>query len=89
MTSPRFRHLPPSRELTKRQRQVAMLVFDGHNTESIAHQLDVSECCIREHLKAIFWKLSIHSRLELALTIRQNPQAFTVAPIGERAECKT
>jgi len=56
-------------DLTDRERQVAALVARGAGTREIAQQLYVSPHTVRDHLKAIFAKLSVSSRGELVATL--------------------
>ena len=56
--------LPPS--LSKREREVAILVGEGLHNSEIAKKLFVSESTVRTHLRAIFQKLDIDRRAKLA-----------------------
>lgn len=53
--------------LTPRELQVARMVHLGGNNKMIARQLDISERTVKAHLSAIFRKLDIENRLNLAL----------------------
>lgn len=53
-------------ELTAQQRQIAQLVADGATNREIAAQLHVSPRTVDHHLRNIFVKLQIRSRVELA-----------------------
>lgn len=52
--------------LTDREREVAALVLAGSRYRAIAEQLLISEHTVRNHLRSIFSKLQITSRVELA-----------------------
>ena len=52
--------------LTDREREVAALVLGGFRYRAIAEQLFISEHTVRNHLRSIFSKLQISSRVELA-----------------------
>ena len=53
--------------LTDRERDIVRLIADGHNNNSIADKLDMSEKTVRNRLTVIYSKLEVTSRLELAL----------------------
>jgi DNA-binding CsgD family transcriptional regulator len=52
-------------KLTPRERDVLALLVDGRRVATIARALFVSEYTVRNHLKAIFRKLHVHSQAEL------------------------
>ncbi len=54
--------------LTLREREVARLVIDGLSTDDIAAALFISHT-VRHHLKAIFGKVGISRRRDLAATL--------------------
>jgi PAS domain S-box-containing protein len=51
-------------ELTARQYEVLGLLADGLGTAAIAERLGVAEETARNHIRAIFRQLDVHSRLE-------------------------
>ena len=51
--------------LTRRESHVLRLVLDGRRVSSIAKGLNLSEHTVRNHLKAIFRKLDVHSQADL------------------------
>jgi len=53
--------------LTPRELQVARMVHLGGNNKMIARELDISERTVKAHLSAVFRKLDIENRLNLAL----------------------
>jgi len=55
--------------LTKRERQIARLVSNGASNKDIARQLDISDRTVKAHLTAVFDKLQVHDRLQLALRL--------------------
>jgi two-component system nitrate/nitrite response regulator NarL len=55
--------------LTDRRRQVAILASQGFSNRQIAEKLGLSEGTVKVHLHAIYEKLDIHSRTELATTL--------------------
>jgi DNA-binding NarL/FixJ family response regulator len=54
--------------LTARERQVAELVAAGHRYKGVARRLEISEHTLKNHLRHIFDKLDIRSRVQLALS---------------------
>ncbi|HEV3170485.1 MAG TPA: LuxR C-terminal-related transcriptional regulator, partial [Actinocrinis sp.] len=59
--------------LTQMERRVALLIADGHTNRSAAEELVLSPSTINTHLRAVFRKLDVHSRVQLAnLVLRGN-----------------
>lgn len=56
--------------LTAREREVAQLVAEGHRYKEVAQRLNISEHTLKNHLRHIFEKLAIRSRVQLALSGR-------------------
>ncbi|WP_433287587.1 ATP-binding protein [Pseudonocardia sp. CA-142604] len=52
--------------LTTMERRVAGLIADGHTNRSAAAELHLSPSTINTHLRAVFTKLGVHSRVQLA-----------------------
>ncbi len=57
--------------LTERERETAQGVAQGLSNKEIARQLDITERTVKAHLSAIFTKLGLRDRLQLALRFRQ------------------
>ena len=55
--------------LTSREREVALLVGEGVSNKIIAQRLDITERTVKAHLNAVFSKLGVPGRLQLALLI--------------------
>jgi DNA-binding CsgD family transcriptional regulator len=55
--------------LTRREGQVAQLALQGRTNKRVARDLRISEHTVEDHLKAIFAKVGVSSRGELAATI--------------------
>lgn len=53
--------------LTERERAVAKAVASGASNKEIARALDITERTVKAHLSAVFTKLNIRDRLQLAL----------------------
>jgi DNA-binding CsgD family transcriptional regulator len=62
----------PSRleELTARERQIAVLSAQGFSNLNVAAQLGIAETTVAVHLRRIYAKLGVHSRVELAAVTR-------------------
>jgi DNA-binding NarL/FixJ family response regulator len=61
--------------LTKRRRQVATLVAHGLSNREVAEKLGLTVGTVKTHLHAIFEKLEVHSRTELAGTLKDRNQS--------------
>ncbi len=63
---------PPQRTgmfstLTEREREVVALIAEGLHNRAIAQQLGITENTVRHHLTAVYGKLGVADRLELAV----------------------
>jgi two-component system, NarL family, nitrate/nitrite response regulator NarL len=72
-------------ELTPRERQIATLVSGGANNKLIARQLNITDRTVKAHLSAIFQKLGMSDRLQLALYISGEAKEVDRQP-QEKAE---
>jgi DNA-binding NarL/FixJ family response regulator len=61
--------MSPSEQLSRTEIRVALLVWQGHTNPEIAASFGTSEQVIKNHLRTIFDKLGVWSRLELALYV--------------------
>jgi DNA-binding NarL/FixJ family response regulator len=71
---------PASREnwanvLTQRELEVARTLAAGSSNKEIASQLGITERTVKSHIGAIFEKLKVRDRLQLAMLIRDQQQA--------------
>ncbi|HEU5333559.1 MAG TPA: AAA family ATPase [Actinocrinis sp.] len=57
--------------LTRMERRVATLIANGHTNRSAADALVLSPSTISTHLRAVFRKLDVHSRVQLANLVRR------------------
>jgi PAS domain S-box-containing protein len=55
---------PPHPSLTPRQTEVLRLLEQGHSTDQIAKELQLSLETVRNHIRGILRALGVHSRLE-------------------------
>jgi two-component system, NarL family, nitrate/nitrite response regulator NarL len=58
--------------LSPRQFQIASLIATGQQNKAISNQLNIDEKTVKAHLTAIFRKLGLSSRTQLALAMSQN-----------------
>ena len=65
--------------LSRREREVARLVIEGLSSEDIATTLFISVHTARDHLKAIYAKVGVSRRQDLAAVLTGRP------PAGDRA----
>ena len=52
-------------QLTKRELEVAKLLVDGNTYKQVAYYLKISTDTVRQHIKNIYTKLQINSRIHL------------------------
>lgn len=78
--SARLESLAGYRELTPREREIALLLAQGNSYKRVAELLFVSPSTVQTHAKALYRKLSIHSKQELIdhlqNTERDEPDVF-------------
>ncbi len=65
----------PLSALSPREQEIARLVAAGTNNKRIAAQLDITERTVKAHLSAIFRKLGVPDRLQLALMVNRYPES--------------
>jgi DNA-binding NarL/FixJ family response regulator len=56
-------------QLTDREREVAQAVAEGASNKEVARQLGITERTIKAHTGAIFEKLGVRDRMQLALVV--------------------
>jgi DNA-binding NarL/FixJ family response regulator len=65
--------------LTRREREIALLVGGGASNKEIGNKLGVTERTVKAHLTAIFRKLGVTDRLRLALLVNDH-EPMTPSP---------
>lgn len=68
--------------LTAREREVALLVGEGVSNKVIAQRLDITERTVKAHLNAVFTKLGVPGRLQLALLVTGRAERVRLASTG-------
>lgn len=58
--------------LTKREKEVALMVLDGESNKAIGRKLGITAQTIKNHLSAIYTKLGTINRTKLALLIQKS-----------------
>lgn len=61
--------MTPRERLTAKEIQIAILVWEGLTNREISRIVGTSEQVIKNHLRSIFDKLGVWSRLELAMYV--------------------
>lgn len=56
--------------LTRREREIALLIADGFGNDGIAERLSISEATVKTHASRIFAKLGVRQRAAVAAKIR-------------------
>jgi DNA-binding CsgD family transcriptional regulator len=79
--------------LSERESEVVKLLLEGKSNKLIASSLSISERTVEFHLKNIYNKFQVSSRVELIIklgesTVASKPGESTVASKGEMAENK-
>lgn len=74
-TEPRCGERAPMSGLTERQREVAHAVAAGQHNKEIARRMGITERTVKAHVSAIFDKLKVRDRLQLAILLNRNPTA--------------
>lgn len=70
-----IRNVPQLELLSAREREVLEQLAKHRRVGWVASALHISEHTVRNHLKAIFWKLDVHSQDELLALVLDEPVA--------------
>ena len=52
--------------ITKREREIIVLIADGLSNKEIAQQLNIATHTVKSHVHNIMEKLALHSRLQIS-----------------------
>jgi DNA-binding NarL/FixJ family response regulator len=58
-------------DLTKREKEVLLLLSQGLNNQEIAGKLCIEEQTVRNHVSMIYSKIGVHDRIELLLMVNK------------------
>ncbi len=58
-------------DLTKREKEVLLLLAKGHNNKMIAEKLFIEEQTVRNHVSMIYSKIGVHDRIEVMLLVNK------------------
>lgn len=61
---------PQAEPITPRQKEIVELVCKGLRNKEVADQLHITEKTVKFHLTAIFLKMGVRNRTELAAKVR-------------------
>jgi len=68
-------------DLTRRQRDVALLLLESKSNEAIAQALSVSVETVKSHVRTLYDKLGVEDRLAAAVAILQRPLFAELPPL--------
>ncbi len=63
--------LPEAVRMTKREREIIILIAEGMSNKQIAEQLNLSTYTVKSHVHNILEKMALHSRLQIATHFRE------------------
>lgn len=78
--------MTPLECLTDKEIQIAILVWEGLTNREISHTVGTTEQVIKNHLRSIFDKVGVWSRLELAMYVASHGGKNWPASDGLRTE---
>ncbi len=68
-------------DLTRRQRDVALLLVESKSNEAIAQALSISVETVKTHVRTLYDKLGVEDRLAAAMAILQRPLFAELPPL--------
>lgn len=73
--------VPALAPLSARERQIARLIGNGASNKDIARALEITERTVKAHLSAVFDKVGVRDRLQLALLVNGRPTVSAVKKV--------
>ena len=73
---------PPLQRLTRREREVALLIGEGQSNRQIAEQLRIEVATVKHHVHNILEKLEVTRRSEAAARVRPEAAVYAGADRG-------
>ena len=64
--------IPDAVRMTKREREITLLIAEGMSNKEIAERLNLSTYTVKSHIHNILEKMALHSRLEIAVHSYEN-----------------
>ena len=64
--------LPDAVRMTKREREITVLIAEGMSNKEIAQRLNLSPYTVKSHIHNILEKMALHSRLQIATHSYEN-----------------
>ena len=64
--------LPDAVRMTKREREIIVLIAEGMSNKEIAQRLNLSTYTVKSHIHNILEKMALHSRLQIATHSYEN-----------------
>ncbi len=71
--------LPEAVRMTKREREIIVLIAEGMSNKEIAQRLNLSTYTVKSHVHNILEKLALHSRLEIAAHFHKTRRGLSPA----------
>lgn len=81
--------MSPREQLSSIEIEIATLVWQGHTNPEISGLLSTSEQVVKNHLRSIFDKLGVWSRLELALYVASHGGRRWAERVPATTDCDT
>jgi DNA-binding CsgD family transcriptional regulator len=75
--------------LSRREKEVVQLLLHGRSNKQIAFSLGVSERTVEFHLRNIYTKLQVASRVELILKLGKTPAGILPNPVESTVDAKS